>query len=244
MGLLIGLAVLGIVIFLHELGHFLAAKALGVPAPLFSIGFGPKLFGFQWKDTEYRLSAIPLGGYVLFGRGENFEVTGAIERIIIFAAGPLANFLTALAIYQSVPEFGEKFSAVIGVVGQLFTGQIGVNQLSGPLGIMNVAGKVAETGLGPLMQFIAFLSINLGVLNLLPLPILDGGQILIAMAEGITRRQINMKVRIAAALLCWGLFILLVIQVTIGDISHLTKAAKAPKASIENVTPASSPHQG
>ena len=131
---------------------------------------------------------------------------GHWSGVIIFAAGPLANFITALVIYQSVPEFGEKFLSVLSVVGQLFTGHLGLHQLSGPLGIMNVAGEAAQKGIGRVLQFIAFLSINLGVLNLLPLPVLDGGQILIAMAEGITRRQINMKVRIAAALLCWGLF--------------------------------------
>ena len=238
MGLLIGLAILGIVIFLHELGHFLAAKAMNVPAPVFSIGFGPKLIGFTWKDTEYRLSAIPLGGYVLFGRGENFEATGALERVIIFAAGPLANFITALAIYQSFPEFGEQFGKVLSVVGMLFTGQVGVNQLSGPLGIMSVAGEVAQHGLQPVLRFIAFLSINLGVLNLLPLPVLDGGQILIATAEGITRRQINMKVRIAAAVVCWGLFLLLIFQVTIGDISRLTQTKPAASAAV--VQPATS----
>jgi regulator of sigma E protease len=228
MNMLLGLLILSVVVFLHELGHFLAAKALGVPAPFFSVGIGPVLFKWTWGQTEYRISALPLGGYVLFGRGENFDATGSLERIIIYAAGPLANFLTALAIYGG--DFAllvGQTEGVLGIVGKLFTGQIGVNQLAGPLGIMEVAGTHAAQGLTQVLGFVAFLSINLAVLNLLPLPVLDGGQILIASIEGIARRRIHTGVRVAVALVCWALLLFLIAQVTIGDIGRMTRGPAA-----------------
>lgn len=228
MSLLVGLLVLSLVVFLHELGHFIAAKMLGVPAPIFSVGIGPALLKWTRHDTEYRISAFPLGGYVLFGRGENLDDTKAWERVIIFSAGPLANFLTALAIYQfDVLLLFGQMQAVFEVVGQLFTGGIGLNQLSGPIGIMSVAGDAAAMGIERLLYFVAFLSINLGVLNLLPLPVLDGGQILIALIEGVSRRRIHTNVRIAVALFCWALLLLMIAHVTINDISRLSRPAAA-----------------
>lgn len=223
MNILIGLAVLSAVVFLHELGHFLAAKILRVPAPIFSVGIGPALLKKEWRGTEYRLGALPLGGFVLFGHGENFDRTAALPRIIIFAAGPLANFLTALAIYGGdVWLLAGQLQAVLGIVGQLFTGQVGVNDLAGPLGIMDAAGQAAEVGLAGALNFVAFLSINLGVLNLLPLPILDGGQIIIAAIEGLSQRRIHTNVRIAVALVCWAMLFLLIAQVTVNDIGRMT----------------------
>lgn len=222
MGTIVGLLILSLVIFLHEMGHFLAAKGLGVPAPIFSVGLGPVIWRRNWGGTEYRLSVLPLGGYVLFGRGENFNETRAFERIIIYAAGPIANFLTALAIFGGdVYLLAGQFWAVMGIVGQLFSGQVGVDQLAGPLGIMEAAGTAATLGVSRLLNFIAFLSINLGVLNLLPLPILDGGQIILAALEGVTRRRVHDNVRIAVALVCWGMILLLIAHVTLNDIARM-----------------------
>ena len=58
------LIVIGIIIFIHESGHFSMAKIFGIPVATFSLGFGPRLFGFRYKETDYKVSAIPLGGYV------------------------------------------------------------------------------------------------------------------------------------------------------------------------------------
>jgi regulator of sigma E protease len=101
---------LSVVVFVHELGHLLAAKRVNVKAEKFSIGFGPKLFGFHWGETEYRLSALPLGGYVKFAgddptvevapadRGRGFlEATPGARAFIAFA-GPLGNFVLAFAV--------------------------------------------------------------------------------------------------------------------------------------------------
>ncbi|MBY0586311.1 site-2 protease family protein [bacterium] len=234
MSILLGLLVVTTIIFLHELGHFAAAKMLGVPAPLFSVGLGPVLLRKTWGGTEYRLSAIPFGGFVLFGRGENLDATKASERIVIYLAGPLANFLTAFIIFGGDGRlFLGQMQGVLSALSMLLTGNAGFDQLLGPIGLMGVAGDHAAAGIVQLLGFTALLSINLGILNLLPLPVLDGGQILIAMIEGLSRRRIHMKVRIAMALVCWALLILLMVQATIGDVARWHRAPPAAMIPIE-----------
>lgn len=107
--------ILGSAVVLHEFGHFIVAKLLGIRAETFSVGFGPRLFGFKWRQTDYRVSAIPLGGYVKLGGDEsNSPIEGAgstdippeemfnlrprYQRILVALAGPAMNIMTALAI--------------------------------------------------------------------------------------------------------------------------------------------------
>src|SRR5437868_12823708 len=100
--------VLGLLVFIHEFGHFAAAKFFRVRVEVFSVGFGKRLFGFKRGDTDYRLSLIPLGGYVKMA-GENLDeaITGAPDefmskpkwqRFCVAVAGPVMNIITALAI--------------------------------------------------------------------------------------------------------------------------------------------------
>ena len=106
--------VLGVLIFFHELGHFLVARVLGVGVERFSLGFGPKLVGRKIGITEYRISAIPLGGYVkMVGESPDSELDPSdipisfthkhvLKRILIVAAGPLFNILLALIIFFGI----------------------------------------------------------------------------------------------------------------------------------------------
>src|SRR5580698_10744447 len=107
--------VLGIMIFVHEWGHFVAAKLFGVRVDVFSFGFGPRLFGVKRGDTDYRLSALPFGGYVRMA-GDNVveERTGADyeylsktrwQRVLIAIAGPAMNVLLAFAIFWGIYTF-------------------------------------------------------------------------------------------------------------------------------------------
>src|SRR5436190_14611175 len=107
--------ILGAAVVLHEFGHFIVAKLFRIRVEIFSVGFGPRLFGKKWGQTDYRVSAIPLGGYVKLGGDESnapLEGTGATDippeemfnlrprwqRILVALAGPVMNILTALAI--------------------------------------------------------------------------------------------------------------------------------------------------
>jgi regulator of sigma E protease len=112
--ILSALVVLGILIFIHELGHFLTARACGVGVKVFSLGFGKKIFGFVKGNTEYKISLIPLGGYVrMVGEGPEDEVDiseknlsfsekPVWQRLLIVGSGPGANFLLAVFIYALI----------------------------------------------------------------------------------------------------------------------------------------------
>lgn len=318
------LIVLGILIFVHELGHFIVAKLSGVGVHKFSLGFGPKLFGKKIGETEYLVSALPLGGYVKMfeENAEEEELTEEqktrsfgsrppILRIAIVAAGPSFNLLFAWLIFivlymigvpaqttrvgdvlkdkpaaqagirpgdlvasvngvktthwedlshmiaesegkplhmrlkrgagsvdvTVTPEqhkakniFGETVSTpAIGIVSSAetvtehfnpadafirgseqtwtvikLTGLtlvklaqriVPLETIGGPIMIAKMAGQQAAQGGMSLFAFMALLSINLGVLNLLPIPVLDGGVLMFNTIELIFRRPVSMRVR-------------------------------------------------
>lgn len=117
---------LGPLVFFHELGHFLFARLFGVKVEVFSIGFGPKIFKKKWGDTEYAISAVPLGGYVkMYGddpfnkdeipeseRSRSFTHQGKFARFWIVMGGPLANFILAFVIFFSLLISGERIPEI------------------------------------------------------------------------------------------------------------------------------------
>jgi regulator of sigma E protease len=351
------LIVLGILIFFHELGHFLVAKYFGVKVLKFSLGFGYKLIGKRIGETEYLISTIPLGGYVkLLGEDVEeaetvspaeadraFNNQNVLKRIAIVAAGPAFNLILAWVLFCSVfmvsgnsvmtpeigqvrpaspaekaglmkgdvivsvqgrtieswpeikgvvqehegkpitlkvqrgdqildvvltPEtamekniFGEDVkSALIGIVAsgsyrevklgpvdafvegtvktwevvkltfltivKLLQGIVSIKTLGGPIMIGQLTGQVAQESLSYLVPLLAIISINLGILNLLPIPILDGGLILFLFVELIARRPISLKKRDIAQKV--GLFLLavLIVVVTINDLSRIEAVSR------------------
>ena len=338
---------LGVLIFVHELGHFLVAKWAGIKVERFSLGFPPKMIGKTVGETEYCISWIPLGGYVKMA-GENpdeSEITGDPRefmsksvgaRFLVIIAGPMMNFVAAVLIFigvlwlhgrdvqdpnhviigpviedgpadqigiksgdeiltiegEKVKDFtqmasmihqrpgdsievrwmhkgdlyaasvrtrvdtvktmagadsvigligvGQGFrtesvglgSAIVGGVGQTFslikqtyqflwqyfTLQIGGDAVSGPVGIATIAGRAAREGFDVLMGFMAILSVNLAVLNLLPIPVLDGGHVVFLLIEKVRGRALSIRQRAIAQQA--GLVILLVwiLRVTYNDI--------------------------
>jgi len=342
--------VLGILIFAHEFGHFLLAKLLGVRVEVFSLGFPPKLLGKKIGDTEYRLSFIPLGGYVkMLGENPKDEVPPELipysflhhplwQRFLIVLAGPGFNLLFAvLALFvvftfsgipYTPPEIGgvkpdspaavaglkagdqvvavdgapvkrwddlvEKvrlagghpLTLTIGRAGEVFevkvtpqrmevqdifgstvsawligitagervaVERVGVltafhegvvysyrlcwltlqsvyklllremplKSLGGPIFIAQVAGKQAELGVAYLIQFMAVLSVNLALLNLLPIPILDGGHLFFFLLEAVRRKPLALKHREMAQAVGMMLLLALMLLVFYQDILRL-----------------------
>jgi len=342
--------VLGVLIFFHELGHFLVARLLGVGVEKFSLGFGPKLIGKKIGITEYQISAIPLGGYVkMVGESPDSELDPSeipisfthkhvFKRILIVAAGPFFNILLALIIFFGIfqisgllilkpgigdvnegspaymaglkkndlvvsidgvdisswedmanaimaskgktlaisvlrgdtvliknvtPEvkkvkniFNEDIDRyVIGItasgeifkkdlnffqavsesfnqtyqitaltikgVVKLFQGTVSPKTLGGPIMIAQMAGQQAKEGVVNLIFFIALISINLAILNFLPIPVLDGGHLLFFFIEAVKGSPVSVKVREISQQAGIFVLILLMIYVFYNDIARV-----------------------
>jgi len=342
--------VLGILVFFHEFGHFIMARLFGVGVEKFSLGFGPRLFGKKSGITDYRVSAIPLGGYVkMVGEEPDSEVAPedipisfthkhVFKRIIIVAAGPFFNFVLAVIIFfiiflisgtfilkpvvgtveqdspaakagmvkgdliESIdgtpitsweelaeiisgsngkrllvsiiregsglkldifPElkkakniFGEdikRYAMGIASAGDFYTkklnpfqalfesirqtykithltvvsivklvqGTLSAKTLGGPIMIAEMAGQQAREGIANLAFFIALLSINLAVLNFLPIPVLDGGHLLFFFIEAVIGKPVNTKMREIAQQV--GIFVLVVLMIYVfyNDITRI-----------------------
>ena len=357
------LFVLTIVVFFHELGHFLIARWAGVKVLTFSLGFGPELAGFNDRfGTRWKISAVPLGGYVKFFGDESEASTPSSEtlsnmteeeragsfhhkdvgrRAAIVAAGPIANFLLAIVIFtclftffgkpsttarvdkieassaaaaagfqvgdivtaidkqvigsfsdmqrivsihagepltftikrgdstlqlQGTPEFKEVKDpfgnahrlGVLGItrqtsagdvttervdpatalwlgvketwfvvdrtlayIGGVFTGREAADQVGGPLRIAQISGQVATIGLAALVHLAAVLSISIGLLNLFPVPLLDGGHLLFYAVEAVRGRPLSDRAQEMGFRIGLGLVLMLMVFATYNDILHL-----------------------
>ncbi|MGZ8424207.1 MAG: RIP metalloprotease RseP [Candidatus Binatia bacterium] len=336
---------LGLLIVFHEFGHFLIAKLSGVGVLTFSVGFGPKLLVRKKGETEYALSAFPLGGYVkMIGEDPDEEVSQAdrersfahkslFKRCAIVFAGPGFNLMLAVLllmlvfVFYGVPVmstlvsgvekgspaeqagvakgdrivaidgkavaeweelsqtikgsqgkainleirrgsetvkvavqptkkegrsiFGErKDDWMIGIgsqgtiekgkpglaIGKAFTqtwdyikitllafykmitGDVSPKNIGGPILIAQMAGQQAQEGVGNFLHFLAVLSINLGVLNLLPVPVLDGGHLLFFLVEAVIRKPVSVRVREMAQQVGICLLALLMVYAFYNDI--------------------------
>ena len=352
MSILFAIIALGALIFIHELGHFIFAKAFGVGVEKFSLGFGPKIFGKKVGETEYLLSALPLGGYVkMVGEGEDaegaelaevdrsrsFADKSPLQRIGIVAAGPVFNLLFAYVIFIvifliGVPTVttkvgdvvagkpaaragmlkGDQITAVNGkpvkrwedfakiiqegklaplelevqrakaslkftmvpesrtsknllgdsvtqpIVGVVAAGDtyienfppgeaivrgssqcwnvikltvlslvrlveraIPLDTIGGPIMIVKMAGQQAAAGGVNFLAFVALLSVNLGVLNLLPVPILDGGHLAFTLIELIIGRPISKRAREIAQQVGLVLLVSLMLLAFYNDIARM-----------------------
>jgi regulator of sigma E protease len=357
------LFVLTIVVFFHELGHFLVARWAGVKVLTFSLGFGPELVGFfDRHGTRWKISAVPLGGYVKFFGDDTEASTPSAEaltnmteeeragsfhhkkvgpRAAIVAAGPIANFVLAVVIFTCLFTFfgkpsttarvdkieansaaaaagfqvgdivteidgtkidsftdmqrivgthaGDKLTftvkrgdstiqlagtpqlremkdgfgntqrlGVLGItrqtapgdtltervnpatafwlgiketwfviertlsyVGGIFTGREAADQIGGPLRIAQISGQVATLGLIPLIQLSAVLSISIGLLNLFPVPLLDGGHLLFYTVEAVRGRPLSERAQEMGFRIGLGLVLMLMVFATYHDILRL-----------------------
>jgi len=357
------LFVLTIVVFFHELGHFLIARWCGIRVLVFSLGFGPEVVGFNDRHgTRWKLSAVPLGGYVKFLGDENaasvpdqaavasmsedekkvsFTFQPLPSRAAVVAAGPIANFILAIAIFAGIfmthgkqsmtarvdsveadsaaaaagfkpgdlvvaidgrkiedfadmqrivsisasqplkveidrggvhqtltavpalKELKDNFGnvhrlGVLGIkrnptpddlksepvppfkaialgvqetwfvvdrtfayIGGVFVGRESADQLGGPLRIAQVSGQVATAGLVALLHLTAVLSVSIGLLNLFPIPLLDGGHLLFYGIEAVRGRPLSERAQDIGFRIGLAIVVMLMIFATFNDILHL-----------------------
>lgn len=222
---------LGLVILVHEWGHFIAARRAGLPVARFSLGFGPALFKVMHRGTEFRLSWLPWGGYVLLDLDDlnDYYLVPARRRAVFFAGGPLANILLSWLLFGVMSATGSGLSwdavvvrpavqvaatlaLMIQALLHLFTGSA---QLSGLVGIVSQGAQYVGGDWIKGIRFAALISLNLAVFNLLPVPGLDGGKLLWLLLEKICPRSVRWLV--PATLVGMALLVGLMLYVTVLD---------------------------
>lgn len=239
-------AVFTVIVLIHELGHFAAARANGIKVYEFSIGFpfSPRLFTlFRHRETDFTVRLLPLGGFVSFSREgdeETRELFGAPagRRAFVLSAGSLFNIVFAFMVF--VPVFAvskhlglvnamllsaktvwEILSGTIAFFVNILTGHGTAEGLSGPVGIAAMAGRAASKGILSLLSFSGVLSMSLGVMNLLPLPALDGGHLVMLLIESVRKKPLSPKAYQVATLIGLSFFLILTAAVTYRDVARL-----------------------
>jgi regulator of sigma E protease len=345
---------LTIIVFFHELGHFLVARWCGIRVLVFSMGFGPEVAGFNDRHgTRWKISLIPLGGYVKFFGDDNeasvpdpavlaamseeerkhsFFGQSVGRRAAVVVAGPLTNFILAIVVFagvfmvfgkptaiprvasvepnsaaaaagfqpgdlvtaidgRTIDNFvdmqrivgfsgGHPLTIVVdrggipitlnatpeiknnrGILGvtrsnqpgdvkvetvgaldavklgadktwfivettlsyirDVFVGRQSADQIGGPIGIARISGQVAELGWGALFDFIGVISVSIGLLNLFPVPLLDGGHLLFYFIEAIRGRPLSERAQEVGFRIGLAIVVMLMIFATVNDILHL-----------------------
>ncbi len=229
---------LGFLIFIHEGGHFIVAKLSKVNVNQFSIGFGPIIWKKQRKETLYSIRLIPLGGFVSMESEDedsedekSFNKASIPKRIAIVAAGAIVNivfglvtyFMLIAIIYKNIAlafqATGAFSLSLVQSLQMLFTGSVGVNDLTGPVGISEIVTQTV--GIANYVYIIALVSVSLGITNLLPIPALDGGKIVVLLIEAIRRKPLKQETEIQIQLIGFSILIAISLFVTYNDVMRI-----------------------
>lgn len=231
-------------VLVHELGHFLAARALGIKIYEFSIGFpiSPKILRFfRHKETEFTLRLLPLGGFVAFSKdgddeGLEFLSTARWKRAFVVFAGPAFNLAFAFICFAGAFAFGKGLSIAKSIahgadymqritsdVLSLFFGSgPGIlESIAGPVGIAMAAGQAAQSGGADLLAFTGVLSLSLAIFNLFPLPALDGGQLVVIGVEALRKKTLSPAFYRVAGTAGITIFVIFTLVASYQDISRL-----------------------
>ena len=339
--ILVAILLFGLVVFIHELGHFMWAKLMKVKVNEFSLGFGPAILKFTKGETLYAVRLLPLGGYCAM-EGEDEESTSdrafhkkpVWKRFIIIVAGAVHNLILGLILVgcllatqgvygtTTVADFNEEATSSASglqagdeivkingrsiycstdisymllnnegntvdmvvkrggekvnldavsfpsqtiegksyidldfrVVGQkvtirkplsflkeavlesvsigrmvwmslfdMITGRYGLNEMMGPVGVIDTVGQAVSMGMDQVLYIMALITINLGIVNLLPLPALDGGRLVFLIVEGIRRKPIPQKYEGWIHAIGLAMLLLLILVITGSDIWRLIR---------------------
>ena len=238
---------LGFLVLIHEMGHYIAAKICKIRVNEFAIGFGPKIFNKKGKETEYELRLIPLGGFVnLEGEDEESSKEGSFskanipKRIFVVAAGALVNILFGIIAYfcliliryliiingNFLEAINYAFLASAELIQnmwlsivELFSGNVGLNDMVGPIGISNMVSKTS--GLTEFIYLLSIISVSLGITNLLPIIPLDGGKIVLLIIEGIRKKPLNKDLEIKIQSIAFLVLIIFSIVVAFNDVARI-----------------------
>lgn len=201
------LILLGILVTIHEGAHFFTAKICKVRVNEFSIGFGKVLWSKQGKETKYSVRLIPLGGFVsMEGEEEpsdkegSFSEAGILKKLLIVASGAITNIIFGILVYFLLVTFHYGFEIAISSTSNfmkiflnsiriLLTGGATIDDLAGPVGIASIVSQTSN--LTDFIYLMAVISLSLGFTNLLPIPPLDGGKIVIYIIEWIKRKPLK-----------------------------------------------------
>ena len=330
---------IGLLIFIHELGHFLMAKKFKIRVEQFAFGFGPEIVGFTYGETRYSICAIPLGGMVKMPGEDASNATGSpdefmsqawYKRLLIAFFGPFMNYVLAVVIFTVVfyfwglsipsekPVIGEvmdgypakvsgllsgdtvqkingitvtkwqdmadlihksaskkmKFfvartsatltieivpskdpatgTGLIGIAPMIDTKKVGIGEsftmgvkmvvfqtvytvkylgmkiihwekpeVAGPIGVVQLLAKAAKSGIENLLHFLAVISVALGLFNLFPIPLVDGGHIVLALIEAVTRKPLNKKAVQISNFVGLSIIVFIFIFATYSDLARL-----------------------
>src|SRR3989304_825925 len=237
--LLAFIAIFTLIVVVHDVGHFVTARKAGIKVYEFSIGFpfSPRLFTlFRHKETAFTVRLLPIGGFVSFSQDGDEDTMELFEasvnkRALVLSAGSLFNIIFALIVFVPVFAIGkhlnlidaiglsaktvwEILSGTIMFILNIFTGHGAMDGLSGPVGIAAMAGQAASKGILSLFYFTGVLSVSLGIMNLFPLPALDGGHLIMLFIESIRKKPLSLKTYQVVTLVGLSLFLVLTIVVT------------------------------
>lgn len=236
-GITLFLLVLIVSIGLHELGHLLAARMVGVEAQKFSIGIGKEIAGYtDSRGTRWSVAPIPLGGYVTM---EDIDKAHPLKSIFVSLAGPIANIVIAffcvlLLVINQSPEvsilscihhtfmvINDLVSLTVESIAGYFTGSTPIDSLGGMIGAANNSIELVPEGWFKYVLFVALLNISIGIFNLLPIPPLDGHRITLSIIELIIRRKTPPAVAVGMAVV-GGVLILGVLSIgAYNDVSRI-----------------------
>jgi regulator of sigma E protease len=227
---LAGLAGISLVILIHEAGHFIFAHLFNVPTPVFSIGFGPALLEIPCKDTIFKISLFPFGGYVELNP-EVLAQSSYLAKMLIMFGGILFNIVFAYAILLYC-IIRNKLSSTPGISSSqtmkqsfitIFTQQNGNTTFVGPIGIIHTIGHTLTINSQLYWFALAIMSFNIALLNMIPLPFFDGGKALLYTIEAVCGCTIPASIIWFISIISLALFMTFIMQLTMNDIRRLVK---------------------